>query len=131
MELFNLFIKAVFVENMVLAFFLGMCSYLAVSKKVETALGLGIAVTVVQAITVPANWFIYYKLLNPQTNIWSDMDKGILGPDLTFLTFITFIAVIAAMVQLAEMIIEKVSATATPDVVERYRTLRDRTENWS
>ena len=111
MELFNLFIKAVFVENMVLAFFLGMCSYLAVSKKVETAVGLGLAVTFVQVITVPANWAIYYYLLDPRTNIFgSNFEEGILGADLTFLTFICFIAVIAAMVQLVEMIIEKVSA---------------------
>ncbi|MCM8531855.1 MAG: NADH:ubiquinone reductase (Na(+)-transporting) subunit E [Lentisphaeraceae bacterium] len=111
MELFNLAIKSIFVENMVLAFFLGMCSYLAVSKKVETAIGLGLAVTFVQTITVPANWAIYRFLLDPRTNVWSDVEKGILGPDLTFLTFICFIAVIAAMVQLVEMVIEKVSAT--------------------
>ena len=109
MELFNLAIKSIFVENMVLAFFLGMCSYLAVSKKVETAVGLGLAVTFVQTITVPANWFIYNKLLNPQTNFWATPETP--GPDLTFLTFICFIAVIAAMVQLVEMVIEKVSAT--------------------
>lgn len=111
MELFNLAIKSIFVENMVLAFFLGMCSYLAVSKKVETAIGLGLAVTFVQTITVPANWAIYRFLLDPRTNIWSDASKGIQGPDLTFLTFICFIAVIAAMVQLVEMTIEKVSAS--------------------
>ena len=111
MELFNLAIKSIFVENMVLAFFLGMCSYLAVSKKVETAVGLGLAVTFVQTITVPANWAIYKFLLDPRTNIWSNVEKGVLGPDLTFLTFICFIAVIAAMVQLVEMVIEKVSAT--------------------
>lgn len=111
MELFNLAIKSIFVENMVLAFFLGMCSYLAVSKKVETAIGLGLAVTFVQTITVPANWAIYRFLLDPRTNVWSDASKGIQGPDLTFLTFICFIAVIAAMVQLVEMTIEKVSAS--------------------
>jgi Na+-transporting NADH:ubiquinone oxidoreductase subunit E len=109
MELFNLAIKSIFVENMVLAFFLGMCSYLAVSKKVETALGLGLAVTFVQTITVPANWAIYYYLLDPATNLWSSPETA--GPDLTFLTFICFIAVIAAMVQLVEMVIEKVSAS--------------------
>lgn len=112
MELFNLLIKAIFVENMVLAFFLGMCSYLAVSKKVETALGLGLAVTFVQVITVPANWAIYHYLLDPRTNWFgSDVENGILGADLTFLTFICFIAVIAAMVQLVEMVIEKFSAS--------------------
>ena len=104
MELFNLFIKAIFVENMVLAFFLGMCSYLAVSKKVETAMGLGMAVTFVLAITCPANWFIYKYLLDPRYNIFG-------GADLTFLTFICFIAVIAAMVQLVEMSVEKFSPT--------------------
>ena len=109
MELFNLAIKSIFVENMVLAFFLGMCSYLAVSKKVETAFGLGLAVIFVQTITVPANWFIYNKLLNPSTSIFATAEAP--GPDLTFLTFICFIAVIAAMVQLVEMTVEKVSAT--------------------
>ena len=111
MELVNLAIKSIFVENMVLAFFLGMCSYLAVSKKVETAIGLGLAVTFVQTITVPANWFIYNKLLNPQTNTLLGATPETPGPDLTFLTFICFIAVIAAMVQLVEMIVEKVSAS--------------------
>lgn len=106
MDLFNLFIKAIFVENMVLAFFLGMCSYLAVSKKVETAIGLGLAVTFVLAITCPANWAIYTFLLDPRTNL-----SVFGGADLTFLTFICFIAVIAAMVQLVEMIIEKFSPT--------------------
>jgi Na+-transporting NADH:ubiquinone oxidoreductase subunit E len=105
MDLVNLAIKSIFVENMVLAFFLGMCSYLAVSKKVDTAVGLGFAVIFVQGITVPANWCIYTYLLNPATSIVPG------APDLTFLTFICFIAVIAAMVQLVEMIIEKISAT--------------------
>jgi len=119
MELFNLAIKSIFVENMVLAFFLGMCSYLAVSKKVETAVGLGLAVTFVQTITVPANWFIYKYFLNPATNLWAENTYNsagqiiahVDGPDLTFLTFICFIAVIAAMVQLVEMVIEKASDT--------------------
>ncbi len=111
MELFNLFIKSIFIENMVLAFFLGMCSYLTISKKVETAFGLGLAVTFVQVITLPANWAIQKFLLDPKTNVWADPEKGILGPDLTFLTFITFIAVIAAIVQVVEMVIEKVSAS--------------------
>ena len=109
MDLFNLAIKSIFVENMVLAFFLGMCSYLAVSKKVDTAFGLGLAVIFVQTITVPVNWLIYNKLLNPSTSILSTETSA--GPDLTFLTFICFIAVIAAMVQLVEMIVEKISAT--------------------
>jgi Na+-transporting NADH:ubiquinone oxidoreductase subunit E len=105
MDLVNLAIKAIFVENMVLAFFLGMCSYLAVSKKVETAIGLGLAVTFVQTITVPVNWLIYTFLLSPARSVIPG------APDLEFLTFICFIAVIAAMVQLVEMIIEKFSAT--------------------
>ncbi len=107
MELFNIFIKAAFIENMVLAYFLGMCSYLAVSKTVKTAVGLGAAVIFVLAITMPINWVIYTFLLEPSTNILS----GIVGTemDLTFLRLILFIAVIAAMVQLVEMVIEKLS----------------------
>ena len=100
MELVNLFIKAAFIENMVLAYFLGMCSYLAVSKSVQTAFGLGLAVIFVLGITMPINWLINNVLL---------MDSGIFGMDLTFLRFILFIAVIASMVQLVEMIIEKFS----------------------
>ena len=107
MELFNIFIKAAFIENMVLAYFLGMCSYLAVSKTVKTAVGLGAAVIFVLAITMPINWVIYTFLLEPSTNVLS----GIVDTemDLTFLRLILFIAVIAAMVQLVEMIIEKFS----------------------
>ncbi len=100
MELFSLFIKAAFIENMVLAYFLGMCSYLAVSKSVNTAFGLGLAVIFVLGITMPINWFISEKILS---------ENGWLGMDLTFLRFILFIAVIASMVQLVEMIVEKVS----------------------
>ena len=100
MEFLNLFIKAAFVENMVLAYFLGMCSYLAVSKSVNTAFGLGLAVIFVLGITLPINWVISEVLLS---------ENGILGMDLTFLRFILFIAVIASMVQLVEMIVEKVS----------------------
>lgn len=100
MELVNLFIKAAFIENMVLAYFLGMCSYLAVSKSVQTAFGLGLAVIFVLGITMPINWIINQFLL---------MDSGIFGMDLTFLRFILFIAVIASMVQLVEMVIEKFS----------------------
>ncbi len=100
MDFFNIFIKAAFIENLVLAYFLGMCSYLAVSKTVKTAFGLGLAVIFVLAITMPINWIISNKILS---------ENGILGIDLTFLRFILFIAVIASMVQLVEMIIEKVS----------------------
>lgn len=100
MELFNIFIKAAFIDNMVLAYFLGMCSFLAVSKSVKTAVGLGLAVIFVLGITMPINWIISTQLLS---------ETGLLGVDLTFLRFILFIAVIASMVQLVEMVIEKVS----------------------
>ena len=99
-ELFNTFIKTAFVENLVLAYFLGMCSFLAVSKSVKTAFGLGLAVIFVLGITMPINWLISEHLLS---------ETGLLGMDLTFLRFILFIAVIASMVQLVEMIIEKSS----------------------
>jgi len=101
----SLFVKAVFVENILLAFFLGMCSFLAVSKKVETSLGLGAAVIFVLTITTPANWFINTYLLKEGALAWA----GFPGVDLSFLVFITFIAVIAAMVQLVEMILDKYS----------------------
>lgn len=100
MELVNIFIKSAFIENLALAYFLGMCSYLAVSKTVKTAFGLGLAVIFVLGITMPINWVIYNVLLS---------DTGILGADLTFLRLILFIAVIASMVQLVEMVIEKFS----------------------
>jgi Na+-transporting NADH:ubiquinone oxidoreductase subunit E len=100
MEVLNIFIKSAFIENLVLAYFLGMCSYLAVSKTVKTAVGLGLAVIFVLGITMPINWLINEYLL---------AETGILGTDLTFLRFILFIAVIASMVQLVEMIVEKTS----------------------
>jgi Na+-transporting NADH:ubiquinone oxidoreductase subunit E len=100
MEFINIFIKSAFIENMILAYFLGMCSFLAVSKSVKTAIGLGLAVIFVLGITMPINWLINTYLLS---------ESGMLGMDLTFLRFILFIAVIASMVQLVEMIIEKVS----------------------
>jgi Na+-transporting NADH:ubiquinone oxidoreductase subunit E len=100
MELLNTFIKAAFIENMVLAYFLGMCSYLAVSKTVKTAFGLGLAVIFVLGITMPINWLINEFLLS---------ENGLFGLDLTFLRFILFIAVIASMVQLVEMVVEKFS----------------------
>ena len=107
MELVNIFIKSAFVENMVLSYFLGMCSYLAVSKTVKTAFGLGLAVIFVLAITMPINWLITTYLLDESTGLISNL-TGV-ATDLTFLRFILFIAVIASMVQLVEMIIEKVS----------------------
>jgi len=100
MELVNIFIKSAFIENLALAYFLGMCSYLAVSKTVKTAFGLGLAVIFVLGITMPINWVIENYLL---------ADTGPFGTDLTFLRLILFIAVIASMVQLVEMVIEKVS----------------------
>lgn len=100
MDAINIFIKSAFIENMVLSYFLGMCSFLAVSKSVKTALGLGAAVIFVQIITIPVNWLINVKLLG---------EEGIFGVDLTFLRFILFIATIAAMVQLVEMAVEKFS----------------------
>ncbi len=102
-EYISLFIKAVFVENMALAFFLGMCTFLAVSKKVETALGLGIAVIVVQTITVPTNYFIYNFLLRDGALAWA----GLPEVDLSFLGLISYIGVIAAMVQILEMVLDK------------------------
>ncbi len=99
-EFVNVFLGAAFVDNLVLAYFLGMCSYLAVSKTVKTAFGLGLAVIFVLGITMPINWLINTYLLSPD---------GIFGEDLTFLRFILFIAVIASMVQLVEMVVEKFS----------------------
>lgn len=107
MELINLGIKSIFIENMVLAYFLGMCSYLAVSKKVSTATGLGSAVIFVLTITVPLNWFLQTFILNEGALSWAGEQFATI--DLSFLRFIMFIAVIAAMVQLVEMVIEKVS----------------------
>lgn len=101
----SLFVKSVFVENILLAFFLGMCSFLAVSKKVETSLGLGAAVIFVLTITTPANWFINSFLLKEGALSWA----GFPNVDLSFLGFITYIAIIAAMVQLVEMILDKYS----------------------
>ena len=101
METMNLFIKSIFIDNMVFAFFFGMCSYIAVSKSVKTALGLGLAVTFVQTMTVPLNYLLNEYVLAP--------DALVKGVDLSFLSFIIFIAVIAAFVQLVEMIVEKFS----------------------
>ncbi len=105
MDLVNLFVRSIFIENMIFAYFLGMCSYLAVSKTVKTAVGLGAAVIFVLFITVPINYLLDTYLLRPGALEW-------LGPqfadvDLSFLSFIMFIAVIASMVQLVEMVVEK------------------------
>jgi Na+-transporting NADH:ubiquinone oxidoreductase subunit E len=107
MELFNLGIKAIFIDNMVFAYFLGMCSFLAVSKKVSTALGLGMAVVFVITITVPVNWFLLEYVL--KEGALAGISPALATVDLTFLSFIMYIAVIAAMVQLVEMAIEKFS----------------------
>ena len=103
-EFINIFIKSAFIENLVLAYFLGMCSYLAVSKSVNTAFGLGLAVIFVLGITMPVNWLITTYLLDPSTNIFSRMGLDL---DLTVLRLILFIAVIASMVQIVEMVLEK------------------------
>jgi len=109
MELFNLGIKSIFIDNMVFAYFLGMCSYLAVSKKVSTALGLGMAVIFVLTITVPVNWVLTEFILKEGALAKTLGIESLATVDLTFLSFIMFIAVIAAMVQLVEMVIEKFS----------------------
>jgi len=101
----SLAVKSIFVENILLAYFLGMCSFLACSKKVETAIGLGLAVIFVLTITTPANWAINHFLLNKGALSWAGMPDA----DLSFLRFITFIAVIAAMVQIVEMVIARFS----------------------
>ena len=107
MDLLNLFIKSIFIDNMIFAFFLGMCSYLAVSKKVSTAIGLGAAVVFVLAITVPLNFLLDEYILKAGALKW--LDPELASIDLSFLSFIMFIAVIAAMVQLVEMIVERFS----------------------
>jgi len=101
----NIFIRSVFLDNMVFAYFLGMCSYLAVSKSVKTATGLGIAVIFVQTITIPVNYLLENYLLKEGALKW--LGAGYADIDLGFLSFIMFIAVIASMVQLVEMIVEK------------------------
>lgn len=107
MELFNLGLNSIFVNNILLAYFLGMCSFLALSKNISTAAGLGVAVIFVLAITAPVNWFLNNYILQKGALVWiSDSLKDV---DLSFMTYIFFIAVIAAMVQLVEMIVEKVS----------------------
>ncbi|MAY27407.1 MAG: NADH:ubiquinone reductase (Na(+)-transporting) subunit E [Polycyclovorans sp.] len=103
MELVNLAIKSIFVENLALAFFLGMCTFLAISKKIETAFGLGVAVVAVQTITVPVNNLIYNYLLRDGALAWA----GLPNVDLSFLGLISYIGVIAALVQILEMALDK------------------------
>jgi len=105
MEYVNLFVRSIFIENMIFAYFLGMCSYLAVSKTVKTAVGLGAAVIFVLTITVPINFLLDQYLLMPGALKWLSPEYAAI--DLSFLSFIMFIAVIASMVQLVEMIVEK------------------------
>jgi Na+-transporting NADH:ubiquinone oxidoreductase subunit E len=99
----SLFVKAIFIENLALSFFLGMCTFIAVSKKVSTAMGLGVAVMVVQSITVPANNLVYHTLLKEDALAW----LGIKGVDLSFLALLACIGMIAALVQILEMILDK------------------------
>ena len=106
-EIFNIFVKSIFIDNMVFAYFLGMCSYLAVSKTVNTSFGLGIAVIFVLGITVPVDYLLNEYLLKPGALAW--LDTGFAEVDLSFLSFILFIAIIASMVQLVEMVVEKFS----------------------
>ncbi len=103
----SLLTKAVFVENILLAYFLGMCSFLAISKKVDTSIGLGLAVIFVLTITSPVNWAIHHYFLEQGALSWA----GFPDIDLSFLNFLVFIAVIAAMVQLVEMILDRYSPT--------------------
>lgn len=107
MENLNLFIRSIFIDNMIFAYFLGMCSYLAVSKTVKTSLGLGVAVTFVLAITVPINYLLENYVLKPGALSW--LGDSFAGVDLSFLSLILFIAVVASIVQLVEMVVEKYS----------------------
>lgn len=107
MEYLELLFKSIFVENMVFAYFLGMCSYLAVSKKVSTAFGLGLAVVFVQLVTIPMNWLLDQYILREGALVW--LGEEYAEYDLSFLTYILFIATIATMVQLVEIIVEKFS----------------------
>jgi Na+-transporting NADH:ubiquinone oxidoreductase subunit E len=106
-EIFNIFIKSIFVDNMVFAYFLGMCSYLAVSKTVKTSVGLGMAVVFVLGITVPVDYLLNEYILKPGALAWAGAEFA--DVDLSFLSFIIFIAIIASMVQLVEMVVEKFS----------------------
>jgi len=105
MEAVNIFVKSIFIDNMIFAYFLGMCSYLAVSKTVKTAVGLGAAVIFVLGITVPINYLLENFVLKEGALAW--VDPSLASIDLSFLSFIMFIAVIASMVQLVEMVVEK------------------------
>ena len=109
MEYISLFVKSIFVDNMIFAYFLGMCSYLAVSKNVKTASGLGAAVIFVLLVTLPIYYLLNTYVLSPGALSW--LSPSLASVDLSFLSFITFIAVIAAIVQLVEMVVEKFAPT--------------------
>lgn len=109
METFNIFIRSIFIDNMIFAYFLGMCSYLAVSKNVKTSLGLGLAVVFVLAITVPVDYLLNEYVLKPGALAW--LGPSFADVDLSFLSFILFIAIIASMVQIVEMVVERYSPT--------------------
>jgi Na+-transporting NADH:ubiquinone oxidoreductase subunit E len=106
-DLISVFVRSIFIDNMIFAYFLGMCSYLAVSKNVKTALGLGIAVVFVLTITVPLNWLLLNKVLKEGALAW--ISPSLAKVDMSFLAFIMFIATIASMTQLVEMLVEKLS----------------------
>jgi Na+-transporting NADH:ubiquinone oxidoreductase subunit E len=106
-EIINIFVRSIFIDNMIFAFFIGMCSYLAVSKTVKTSIGLGVAVVFVQIITVPVNYLLLEYVMKPGALSW--MGESFKDVDLSFLSFMVYIATIAAMVQLVEMVVEKFS----------------------
>jgi Na+-transporting NADH:ubiquinone oxidoreductase subunit E len=106
-EIINIFIRSIFIDNMIFAFFIGMCSYLAVSKTVKTSIGLGVAVVFVQIITVPVNYLLLEYVMKPGALSW--LGESFIDVDLSFLSFMVYIATIAAMVQLVEMVVEKFS----------------------
>ena len=109
MEYISLFVKSIFIDNMIFAYFLGMCSYLAVSKNVKTATGLGVAVIFVLLITLPINYLLNEFVLKPGALAW--MGEKFASVDLSFLSFIIFIAVVAAITQIVEMVVEKFAPT--------------------
>ncbi|MCE9616656.1 MAG: NADH:ubiquinone reductase (Na(+)-transporting) subunit E [Lentisphaerae bacterium] len=106
MDLLNLAIKSIFIENILLSMFLGMCSYLAQSKKIESATGLGAAVVLVMTLACPVNWLIKHHLLRPGALAWTHID-ALANMDLSFLSFICFISVIAALTQVVEMVMDR------------------------
>ncbi len=108
-NILNIFIRSIFIDNMIFAYFLGMCSYIAVSKSVKTAMGLGVAVTFVMVFTVPLNYLLNVYVLEPGALAW--LSPSMADVDLSFLSFIVFIAVVASFTQLVEMVVEKFAPT--------------------